>query len=188
MGCSTAVINNMTIFGDPYNYSKTEIKNMVSLWSAFTFVGSICGGFFTDCCLHNLGWSRLWVQTAVQVLMVGGHLLCQYVSLVYGASLLAVCYGVIMGLIPTITYELFGVENLRTNFNNVNLATSLGSLFFVFIAKIEEGAHKVQPCHGNNCYRYSFIAFASCCGVSAFLSLVLCFRTLGKYKKLRNRS
>nr|XP_043631522.1 uncharacterized protein LOC122602970 [Erigeron canadensis] len=174
LGTYMVVSQHIDIFSKPYGYSKTSNKNLVSIWSGLNFIGNICGGLLSDRICKRFGYSRVWVIACSQILMIIGNFVCAFApTLLYGMVLLAFASGVVGGVVPNIVCELFGIENFRTNYNNIRVVAAIVAFGLKFIAKSEKAS--VQNCHGNKCFQALFIISAVVCLGSMIVAVVMIY-------------
>lgn len=189
MGSGLATINNMSQLGQSLDYTETEIKTFVSLWSIWNFLGRFGAGYTSDYFLHSYGCARPLLMAITLLLMSGGHIVIASGfsgNLYVGSILVGICYGAQWSLMPTITSEIFGIKHMGTIYNTIAIASPLGS--YIFSVRVigyiydRETAGKHGYCSGTHCFVVSFLVMAAVAFFGFLVAVALFFRTRRFYR------
>lgn len=191
LGSGLATINNMSQIGQSLGYSTIEINNMVSLWSMWNFLGRFGGGHVSDYIMHKRGWPRPLLMTVTLGIMILGHVIIASGfpgNFYLGPVLVGICYGTNWSLMPTITYEIFGVKHMGTIFNTIAAASPLGS--YILSVRVvgyiydKEANKEDNSCFGIHCFMSSFLILAGVAFLAFLVGLALYFRTQKFYTQV----
>ncbi|XP_062078235.1 protein NUCLEAR FUSION DEFECTIVE 4-like [Humulus lupulus] len=197
VGSGVTVLNNLAQIGSAQGLPDTTI--LLSLFSFGNFLGRLGGGVVSEYFVRLKTLPRTVWMTVTQTTMIINYLLFSSAikgTLYPATALLGICYGVQFSvMIPTVS-ELFGLRNFGLFFNFMSLGNPLGALLFSGLlagyiydneAAKQHGLHRSDPtvaCLGPNCFRLTFYALATVCGIGVIISIVLTRRIKPVYQML----
>ncbi|XP_050216264.1 protein NUCLEAR FUSION DEFECTIVE 4 [Mercurialis annua] len=165
-------------------------SSLVSLSSSFGFFGrllpSLLDYFFSrrkhlisrpGCIAALMGPMSLSFM-----LLLNKSNMCLYMS----TAIIGVCTGAITSISVSTTTDLFGTKHFSINHNVLVANIPIGSFIFGSLAAIlyhNQGNGDDGKCIGAQCYKNTFIIWASLCFFGTFLSLILYARTRKFYSQ-----
>ncbi|KAK4274886.1 hypothetical protein QN277_018051 [Acacia crassicarpa] len=182
-------MNNLGQIAESRGYSNTS--SLVSLSSSFVFFGRLMPSLMDYFSRGKVRISRPASMAALMAPTAGSFLLLlnrTELALYMSTAIIGVCTGAITSLSVSTTTELFGTKNFSVNHNIVVTNIPIGSFVFGYLAA--QIYHKEQgedgKCIGMECYRTTFIIWASLCFFGTLLALILHARTRKFYSQRDN--
>ena len=202
LGVNLAAIDNMGQIGESLGYPKRKIHNFVSLISVWNYFGRVFAGFTSETLLQLYKLPRPLLISIILFISVIGHVMIvlHFDNALYFAScIIGFSFGAQMPLISATISEIFGLKHYGTLLNYWHLGSPIGSYVLNVLVggklydaeakkqleKIDDALNKEEGeliCCGMDCYRFTFVIFATVILFGAFASLVLVKRTSQFYK------
>lgn len=155
-----AISNASPIAQDPglANLTATQAGAIVSLLSIFNTLGRFISGAASD----KLGAKRvvtnIYILDLILFLLIG--YMKSYVLFAIGIAGIAICFGAMMGVYPSLVMGYFGTKYSSSNYAYVFLAYGFGSLIATGITAIVSS------------YSTVFIIIAAACAIGVVMSLI----------------
>lgn len=128
-------------------------------------IANTCGRFFAGAASDKLGPARvvtiIYILNAVLFLSL--RTMTSFALIAVGIAGLAVCFGGMMGVYPTLVLEYFGPKHLSSNYAFVFLAYGIGGLLANAVSSMSLSGGS---------YMLAFIVIGASCVVGAVMSLI----------------
>lgn len=191
MGSGLVLNNNLAQVVQSLGGAKDGQGIHVSLFAVANCFGRLLAGYLPQWALNNGGIVRPWFLALLGLMTSGSALFNAFASLrfmIIGTILTGISFGCHWTLLATLTSEVFGLKYFATIYKLLSLAPSIGGyLLATLLAGSVYDAHvhgKGNDCHGQQCFRETFLACAALSLIEVCAGVILVFRTRHIYKAL----
>ncbi|KAI3803257.1 hypothetical protein L1987_31406 [Smallanthus sonchifolius] len=96
-GAYASLLNNIHVFAKSLKMSNLDVKNLISISSGLSFLGSLSLGVLSDWVLKHYGCGRPWFLVVSTLCMIGGHIICRVGNLFIEVAIVGALYGAHLG-------------------------------------------------------------------------------------------
>jgi len=138
-------------------------------------------GMLSDLAIHHM--TRASYQLFAAVLMLVSQIMMAVAlteTIIASSLILGIATGMLWCITPTVVSEMFGVPHLGQNWGWSLFGSGLAAVLLQLVTNVFYANHTKENdlfCHGEECYRNTFIITSCCCFVACILAIVNVKRT-----------
>ncbi|XP_050232311.1 protein NUCLEAR FUSION DEFECTIVE 4 [Mercurialis annua] len=190
VGAGVTILNNLAQIGVAFGLDDTT--KVLALFSFCNFVGRLGSGAVSEHFVRSRALPRTVWMTCALVIMTMTLILFAFDLngiLYVAAALIGVAYGILYSVMVPTASELFGLKHFGIIYTTMLLGNPAGALLFSgllagHVYDAEAAKQGSSTCIGVDCFKLTFLALASLCGLGTILSVILTVRIRPVYQML----